>query len=280
MAFNRSRTKEGRRRPRYLARAGDVGRAGGGLVQRIGREAWGIGVELVRIPVLLYMAAAERLGAVVLAAWLYVWPFLVRAWALLKRAYTWAQAQITPGRMAIAVAGATVLALAGSQFADLRAVTIGTDAYSEVQGVAPPPEVGTMSTGSAHAWVGLPLAAFAALVVFACARGRWRAARLLIPVGVAVVAISLFIDRPKGLDEGDAAIAYDGAQATLLGGFWVQLVAGVILIALVPILSATLRPTARGRTDEGAKASRHGLRLPRMPRGLRRDRPATGGASR
>ena len=47
---------------------------------------------------------------------------------------------------------------------------------------------------------------------------RRRLAIWLVPFGIAVLAISLAVDAPKGLDEGAAAIAYEGASASLLVG--------------------------------------------------------------
>ena len=59
--------------------------------------------------------------------------------------------------------------------------------------------------------------------------GRWRLARLLVPIGLAVVLISVLIDAPAGVDEGTAADLYEGACASLLAGFWTQLAAGVVI---------------------------------------------------
>ncbi len=215
------------------------------MLRRSGVELYGIGRELVRIPAAAYMRAAEVAGALVLRAWLYVWPAFLKAWALAKRVLAFLEINLTPARVTLAVAGLTAVALAGSQFADYRGVTIGASAYANVEGVAGPPQVDVASAGSAHAWLGLPLAALAALIIAGCATGRWKLARMLIPVGVTVVVISLAIDRPKGLDAGDAAVAYDSVTAKLLGGFWSQLVSGVVLILLAPVLSRVLRH-ARG----------------------------------
>lgn len=237
--------------------------------RRMAIELYRIAVELLRLPAALYMRAAERAGAFVLAGWLVVWPLVRSGWRAARRAIAVAERQVTPARATLVVGAAAAVALGASQFADYRSVTIGTSAYLEVEGVAPPPEVNTASTGSAHAWAGLPLAAFALVILAACALGRWRSARLLIPIGAAVVAISLFVDRPKGLDEGEAAVTYDGASATLLGGFWAQLVSGLLLIAVAPLLTRLLDPRA-----SATSAPRWLSRLPGPS--LRRRRPATG----
>ena len=48
--------------------------------------------------------------------------------------------------------------------------------------------------------------------------GRRGLAALLVPIGLVVVVIALVVDLPKGLDEGTAAVAYEGAKANLLEG--------------------------------------------------------------
>lgn len=281
MGSRRRRTTEGRDKAAGQAAqsqrttpARNAAAAGGRTVGRMGIELYRITVELLRMPAAIYMRAAERAGGIVLAGWLALWLILARGWKLAGRTLAVAERQVTPGRATLVVGAAAAVALAASQFVDYRSITIGTSAYIGVEGVAPPPEVGSSSAGAAHAWAGLPLAAFALFILAACALGRWRAARLLIPIGIAVVAISLLIDRPKGLDEGDAAIAYDGASATLLGGFWAQLVSGVLLVAVAPLLIRQLDPRAAERDDASEPTQR---RLPRLRRpAFLRNRPATG----
>ena len=137
------------------------------------------------------------------------------------------------------------------------------------------PPVETKTVGSAHAWVGIPLAVLAVLIVVGAARGRPKLARLLIGVGAAVVAISLFIDRPKGLDKGDLDIQYESVTATLLTGFWAQLVSGLVLILLAALLIRVLSPSAETTSRRsGSKPAR--LRLPSF-RGPKRPRPAAEG---
>ena len=53
--------------------------------------------------------------------------------------------------------------------------------------------------------------------------------------------VALFVDRPAGLDAGDAALAFNGADATLLGGFYAQIAAGVLLIGSSSMLARELR---------------------------------------
>ena len=209
-------------------------------------ELVAIAREMLRIPVGLYMRAAEAAGRATLSAWRFVWPLLQALWRLLVDLFRLAEREVTPLRAALAVAAATAIALALSQFADYRSIAIGTADYAGVDTVAPAPEVDEASAGSAHAWVGLPLALAAIAAVAACAAGYRRAAWWLAPIGLITIAVSLIVDAPKGLDEGSAAIAYEGASASLLGGFWVQLACGVLLVALAPLI-ANLLGSGEGR---------------------------------
>ena len=79
------------------------------------------------------------------------------------------------------------------------------------------------------------------------------------------------VDAPKGLDEGEAALAYEGAEASLLGGFWVQIVAGAVLIACGLLLPLYLRP-ARARDGHRAQPPRRD-RGPRKAAAARAPRP-------
>jgi hypothetical protein len=223
-------------------------------------ELVAIAREMLRIPAGLYMRIAEWAGAVTLAGWHFLRPLLQALWRLVVRLFRVAEREVTPLRAALAVAAAAAVALAAAQFADYRAIAIGTGDYVGVDTVAPPPEVTDArdAAGSAHAWLGIPLAVAALVVVFLCARGNRRAAWWLAPIGIATIAISLIVDAPKGLDEGSAAVAYQGAEASLLGGFWVQLACGVLLVALAPLISGLLAPGEAGR----ARAWRR--RVPRV----------------
>ena len=68
-----------------------------------------------------------------------------------------------------------------------------------------------------------------------------------------MIAISLLVDAPEGLREGLAATTYDGAEATLLGGFWVQLASGVTLVVCGPLLAVHLRGVRRVRRARPAR---------------------------
>ena len=142
------------------------------VAKRSSAELIGIARELVRIPLALYMRIAEWLGVWVLALWLRIWPYLVRAWRLAGRALAWAQRVATPARVTVGVALLTAVALAGSQWADLSAISVGTDAYKGLEDIAPAPEVTTKTVGESHAWIGIPLAIAAALLIIGSSRGR------------------------------------------------------------------------------------------------------------
>jgi hypothetical protein len=211
--------------------------------------------EMLVIPAQLWLAVAEALGGAVLAVWLrLVVPVAIIVVSLARRTLGWAQVHVTPARAAMAVAAAAAVALAASQFVDYRGISVGTPAYAGVESVAPAPEVGREHTGTAHAWVMLPIAAAALAVIVVAARGRWRTARLLIPLGLIVIAVSILVDWPKGLDEGSAATSYEGAKAALLEGFWAQLAAGAVLLVSGPLLAAHLRPhTAATRSARAVR---------------------------
>jgi hypothetical protein len=177
---------------------------------------------------------------------------------------------LTPARGIAAVLVVAIGVLAISQFLDYREVRAGVPAYSGIESVAPAPLIaGTeASLGSSHAYLGLLLAAAALVLVVAAMRGRWQLARLLLPIGLAVILISLLIDAPKGLDESAVAVQFEGAEARLLGPFWAQLFAGVVIAACGPLLALNLgreqpRPTGEGRSP--ARRSRARTTTPSAP---------------
>jgi hypothetical protein len=211
--------------------------------------------EMLVISVSLWMMIAEVAGAAVLAAWRFVRPILVAALRLLGRAE----------RAAV------------SQWSDYREISVGNSAYTGgVQDVAPAPDVATDRAGDAHAWVMIPIAVVGLGLVVAALAGRWRAGRLLAGLGVAVIAISLLIDMPKGLDEGSAAVAYKGAKASLLEGFWLQIACGAAMICCGLLLSRFCRPATAGAEQ---KARRPRLRVDGIKKRLRPGRPAAGSSA-
>ena len=223
-------------------------------------------------------------GAGRLVAW--VLSLILRLFALGERALGWAigrgaaleggtvgflERRATPERVLVAVTIAAATCLALAQFEPYRGVDVGRPDYAGVSTVAPPPQTEISDTGSAHAYLLLPLAAVAAAIaVLALVGRRWRLARLVAAAGAIGIVVSLAIDLPKGLEAGTAGVAFAGSKATMKEGFYVQLAASATLVACGLLLGPYLRSAegpARGRS-------------PRRRAGARRAAPsiARGGA--
>jgi hypothetical protein len=222
------------------------------------RDVAGVLRETLAILVALYMGAAELAGGLLLAAWRRLVPFAGAGWRAARHAIAIAQREVTPARATLVVVVCALAALAASQFIAYREIAIGVAEYSGIESVAPAPGVDRATTGSAHGYLGVPLAGVGLVLAVLAVRGNWRLGRPLLFVGVAAVAVSLLVDLPQGLDEGDAAIAYESVEARLLDGFWIQLVSGALLMATGPLLAEHLRPPA-GRRARARPARR--LRL-------------------
>ena len=251
--------------------AGDLSRIAGGA-RSGGLELLKLGREMLVIPAQLWLALAEAIGFAVLVAWRRALrPVLALVLGSVRALYRLALRRVRPVHGVAAVTLVAIAVLAASQWVDYRGVRVGTGAYSEsVQSVAPAPEVARERTGEAHSWLILPLAAAALVVAVVAIRGRHRLARLLVPIGLAAIAIAVFVDAPKGLDEGSTAISYEGAEARLLEGFWLQIAAGAVLIACGLLLPRYI--AARGSSASGA------VEAPPGDRGARRRlRPRPGG---
>ena len=187
---------------------------------------------------------------------------------------------LTPARaLAIVVAGAAVL-LALSQYADYRTVAIGNDAYSGVQSLAPAPETGRLPTGDAHSYVFVPVAIACLLLLAVATIGRrWRACRLITLAGIVAVLVALIVDRPAGLDPGDAAIAFQGVHASLIGGFYAQIAAGILLIGSSTLLARELRLAAAGARSR-SRGDEPAARRARRRVARRRPEPGPEGTAR
>jgi hypothetical protein len=219
--------------------------------------------EMLVIPAQLWLLFAEVAGGAILRVWRgVVIPIVRTAWALLLTLYYWSAHQVTPRRAVAGVALAAAAALVISQWLDYRSVRVGTGAYSGgVESVAPAPDVARDDAGEAHAWVMIPIAALGAGGVWLAMTGRRRGAWLTVAAGLGAIAITVGIDAPKGLDEGAAQIAYEGADAQLLEGFWAQIASGAALAGAGLLLLAYGRPErAAGRS---ARAPREPVREPR-----------------
>lgn len=240
-----------------------AGKAGNPLIAGLAEVA-AIGREMLRIPAGIALRVAERLGLWVLAAWRFIRPLLLAALALARRALAVAEREVTPARAVAAVALQAAALLAVTQFLDYRDVRAGVPAYEGVEDVAPPPVVdGTPETaGSAHLYLLLLVAIASAVIVVLSMMGRWRLARSLVVLGLGAVVVAVFIDAPKGLDEGEIAVQFTGAEARLLGAFWVEVFAGGVIAACGPLLALHLRPAGHRAGHAAAGGSRdRGRRL-------------------
>lgn len=283
----RSRTRSTGKQPAKLADsskrprsvAADLGKLGGGAASVV-VELAKLVREMLVIPLALWLAAAEIAGSIVLELWLRaVLPALRTLSRLTVAAFRLGQLHLTPARAVAAVALVAIGALAASQWLDYRAVSVGNDNYSGTVGiVAPPPQVESEIAGSAHAWAMLPLAFVGLIALGLALAGRRTAALALVAVGIVAVAIGLAVDAPKGLDEGAASVAYEGATARLLAGFWIEIATGAVLIACGLMLPGYLRPASAHALSAGQESGpslldRLGARARRTRFG-RRQRPA------
>jgi hypothetical protein len=216
--------------------------------------------ELLARPLDLWLRAAEAAGNLLLEAWeTGALPLLDLAAAAVRGAVRTAERIVTPARALGVVALVAAVAVAGAQFADYRAVELGAPSYRGLEDVASAPRRDVETLRAAHGVAMLALAAAALLVTALAMRRNRRLARLLVVIGAAGVAVSLLVDVPHGLREGQLAISYEGAQAVLLGAFWAQLSAAVTLVVVGPLLAA--QPQGAGVPG----TSRGGARRRRAP---------------
>ena len=178
---------------------------------------------------------------------------------------------VTPSRAVGIVVLAAAIALGASQFIDYRGVEIGGQLYEGLESIAPPPQADRATAGSAHAYLLLPVAVAAIGALAFTLRGRWQLGRAVAVLGAVGVAVSLLVDLPKGLDEGTAALGFEGARALLVEGFWVQLSASAVLLISGLLLAVYVR-AERAPGARGASAARRRMRTGRS----RRAGPAAG----
>jgi hypothetical protein len=172
-----------------------------------------------------------------------------------------AERAVTPPRAVAAVILSAAIVLAISQFVDYRGVRIGAELYEGVEAVAPAPQTDREPAGSAHAYLLLPVAALAIVAGGLALRGRWQLGRAVSLLGLIAVAVSLLVDRPTGLEEGMAARNFEGAEAVLIEGFWVQLAASAVLVAAGAMLAHYVRlaqPAERRRRRRAVGRRRRG----------------------
>lgn len=227
------------RRPRQPVRAGAAG-----LATRV--TAFGD-----RASRLIRSAAAPGVAA------------LLAAVALARKGIARLSAAVTPLRGVVAVTGLAAILLAVSQFVDYRGVAVGAGdyaAYSDVEVVAPAPQVDRQPAGSAHAYLLLPVALAALVLLVGCVRGRWQLGRVISVLGLAAIAVSLLVDMPAGLDAGEQSIAYASVEAKLIEGFYAQVFAAAVLVAGGLLVSHYAKRSARRRAPRRRTAGSRALR--------------------
>jgi hypothetical protein len=193
-------------------------------------------------------AFGERSSALLRAAAAPVVDRLVTIGLLARGGLARVAVAVSPLRAVIAVTAIAAVVLGVSQFVDYRGVAVGVDdysAYSDVEAVAPPPQVDRKTAGSAHAYLLVPVALAALALLVACARGRWQLGRMISLLGLVALAVSIAVDVPAGLDEGEQAIAYAGVEAKLLEGFYVQVFSAAVLVVAGLLVSRYARPARR-----------------------------------
>jgi hypothetical protein len=177
------------------------------------------------------------------------------------------KAVVTPSRVVAAVVLSAAVMLGVSQFVDYRGVGIGVPLYEGIEAVAPPPQTDRQPAGSAHSYILLPVAVLALGAMAFALRGRWQLGRAISLLGVVGIVVSLLIDIPAGLDEGEAALGFEGAEAMLVEGFWVQLASSAVLVVTGLLLGRYVR------------LERGPARRARRSRVRRRREPGTGRAA-
>lgn len=177
-----------------------------------------------------WIRTAEILGGALLWVVRTVYPYLLAALRLTRRALAFAERVVTPKRALAVVVISAAIVLAISQFVDYRGIKIGAPAYAGVEQVAPAPQTDRQTTGSVHGYAMVPVALIVIAAAILALGGRWRLARVIPLLSALVIAVSLLLDARKGLQEGEAGLAYQGATAVLIEGFWLQIVSAAVLV--------------------------------------------------
>jgi len=201
----------------------------------------------------------DRCSKVIRGAVAPVLPPLLGAAALGRRGLRRLAVVLTPLRAALIVAIAAAILLGVSQFVDYRGVAVGASdyaAYTDVEAVAPAPQVDREPAGSAHAYLLVPVAALSIVLLVAAARGRWQLGRVVALLGVLAIAVALIVDVPAGLDESAQAVAYSSVEAHLVEGFWVQLFSGAVLVVAGLLVSHYARRSKQGASRRSRRPAR------------------------
>ncbi len=171
---------------------------------------------------------------------------------------------VTPLSTVAFVGIAAAIGLGVSQFFDYHGVAVDAPEYAgEVGSVANVPLVGTETAGSAHLWVLIPIAVAAVVLIIGAYRGDTRLSGAVALCGLLGLAVAIAIDLPQGLDAGRAGLAFSGADAVLLQGFWAEVSCSAILVlcgGLLALYSRGVASARRGRSrgTVARRGARHG----------------------
>ena len=165
---------------------------------------------------------------------------------------------MTPLSTVAFVGIAAAVGLGISQFFDYHGVAVDAPNYA-VRSAASPTcrSWDTETAGSAHLWVLIPVAVAAVVLIIGAYRGERRLAGAVAICGLLGLGVALAIDLPQGLDAGRQGIAFSGAQAQLLQGFWAEVACSAILMLCGGLLALYSR---------GVTAERRGWRAVISPR--------------
>jgi hypothetical protein len=168
------------------------------------------------------------------------------------------QRYVTPLGTVAFVGAAAAVGLGVSQFFDYHGVAVDAPDYAgQIGAIAPVPITGTATAGSAHLWLLLPVAAAALVLIVAAYRGRPRLAGGVAICGLLGIAVALAIDLPQGLQAGRPGLAFTGAQAVLLEGFWAEIVCSAVLMLCAGLLALYSRGvTSEERRGRGRRSAR------------------------
>jgi hypothetical protein len=267
-ALSRKRRIEARRALRAQAEGMEVGlrlRGAGYETRRRLRPVFAPGAAgLARVApyitrsLLFVVQALAALIALILAFGQLVISRLAGLLGVVAVTVDWMRRRVTPRSTVAFVAACAAVLLGVAQFTDYHGVAVDAPNYAGPIGrTAPAPITGTESAGSAHLWVLLPVAALALLLVPAAYRGNGRYAAGLVICGVLGLAVAVAIDLPQGLETGREGLAFYGAEAQLLAGFWVELTASATLVLCGGLLPFYSRAVARPRgTRRGVRRNR------------------------
>jgi hypothetical protein len=112
-------------------------------------------------------------------------------------------------------------------------------------------------TGLDHHSVAMLLLGVAAVpMALGALRGARPAMLALAALGVVVLIVAFTVDLPAALDEGLLAVSYEGAEAKPAAGFYVESLAGAMLLASGGLLFLLGRPAPGPETQTAAEGDR------------------------